>query len=122
MTKKRANEIKAELKAKYPKIKFSITTEKWRSITIKVMSAPEAYGFQFVNRQINEQWLEECLADKALEIMQDIKAIANEGVRYYDTADYGTQPSFYVWLGVGKWDKPFMTNEQLADKKNLACK
>ena len=118
MNKDRAKEIRNQLKTEFPDIKFSVRIEKWRSIHISIMSAPEKYDFQNVNnRSINEFYLERQFQNEALQIMTRVKEIANEGNRYFETGDYGTQPLFYVNLGIGKWEKSFKTTEELKKEK-----
>ena len=31
-------------------------------------------------------------------------------VSYRETGDYGTQPDFYTYITIGKWDRPFQVN------------
>lgn len=121
MNKERAKEIRNQLKTEFPDIKFSVRIERWRSIHISIMSAPEKYDFQNVNNSsINEFYLERQFQNEALDIMTRVKEIGNKGNTYWETADYGTQPSFYVHLSIGRWDKKFinfMTTEELQKEK-----
>jgi hypothetical protein len=112
MEKERVAEIRQTLKQEFPDIKFSVSKEAWRGIHINVMKAPSKYGFQDYNQKpVNEYHLESQFADHedAKSVMIKIRDIANTllGVTYRETGDYGYQPNYYVWLGIGKWDKEF---------------
>jgi len=117
MRKERVKEIREQIKKEFPFLKISARKDKWRSISIDILSAPEKYGFQEMNKPVNEFYLEEQFKGEALSIMARIREIANEGNRWFETSDYGTQPSFYVWLGIGKREKPFKTTEEIERSK-----
>lgn len=114
--KQRASELRTDLKGLYPDVKFSITIEHYSLININIMLAPEKYNFRN-GQYVNELYLEEYFEGEALEMLGNIWNIANKGVKYFETADYGTQPSFYVNINIGKSDKPFKSLEQIAEEK-----
>ena len=110
-------EIRAEIKAMFPEIKFSISKDNYNGVMIKIMKAPALYNFEkFDTRNegyydVNKFRLNEWYDGKAGEVFKAIFAIASKDVSYFETSDYGTQPSFYVSIGVGRWDKPFQNIE-----------
>ena len=114
--KQRAIELRTQLKELYPDVKFSITIHHHSSIHIDIMSAPEKYGFQNTG-SFNVFYMEESFEGETLAMMKNIWNIANVGVKHFETGDYGTQPSFYVWMHIGKWDKKFKTSEEIAEAK-----
>jgi hypothetical protein len=114
MDKQRIAEIRTALKNEFPDIKFSVTKERWSGVNINVMKAPAQYGFQEYNQKsVNEYHLESQFAShqEAKSVMMKIQQLANQilGVTYRETGDYGYQPNYYIWLGIGKWDKEFET-------------
>lgn len=114
--KQRAIELRKQLKELYPDVKFSITIHHYSSIHIDIMSAPEKYGFQNVT-DFNVYNLEKSFEGESLAMMQNIWNLANVDVVYRDTSDYGSQPSFYISMYIGKWDKPFKASEEIAEAK-----
>ena len=118
--KQRAIELRSQLKALYPDVKFSITIHHYSSIHIDIMSAPEKYGFQNTG-SFNVYYLENRFEGESLAMMQNIWNLANVDVIYRETSDYGSQPSFYVSMHIGKWDKKFKTSEEIAEAKKLSA-
>lgn len=107
-------EIRAEIKAMFPEIKFSISKDNYNGVMIKIMKAPASYNLNPDNEEyydVNEYRLDEWYSGKAQEVFKAIYAIASKDVVHYDTADYGRQPSFYISIGVGRFDKPFQNIE-----------
>ena len=107
-------EIRAELKQAFPKIKFSISKSNWNGIDIVILKAPVNLLHDTTEKykSINEHWVDNHYKDfpEALDIFIRIFEIANKDVTYRETGDYGTQPSFYVNLSVGSYNKPFKIN------------
>jgi hypothetical protein len=116
ITTERVAEIRAELKKEFPDFKFSITRENYSGINIVIMEAPidfnpickhgEGYS------QVNVYWLKEIQHQEIKEALLKIYSIANSGNRTItEDSDYGNVPAFYVWLHIGKYDKPFIKTE-----------
>lgn len=114
ITTERVAEIRAELKKEFPEYKFSITREDHSGIQIAIMEAPVDFtpicrhgeGYIQVNHfHIENNYREQPeIKDPLLKIYN----IANAGNRtLVEDGDYGSVPCFYVWLHIGKWDKPF---------------
>lgn len=101
----RVKEIRNELKATFPNVKFSVTTRNYSTVCVAIMESP----FTWVNdyQQLNEYYLKN---HENSDFLLQIKEIANAGNgTLCEDGDYGTIPMFYFDLTVGKWDKPHKT-------------
>jgi len=112
---KRVKEIRNTIKAKYPKFKFSITTNHHSSVHIDILSGP----IQMItteqrpgkgHEQVNHYYIEDHYEKfpEVRDILLDIYNIANEGngTEVID-GDYGRIPNFYVNIAIGRWDEPY---------------
>lgn len=102
----RVAEIRNTLKKKFPDVKFSVKKNGYSGVIITILKSPYFEGIKYYT--VNEFNIERRFYGKEKELLLEIANIANEGVRYYDTADYGTQPSHYLYIHIGNndWDKP----------------
>ena len=107
--------IRAYCKGHYPDCKFSVTRKDYNSITVALMEAPfEAIpedADDYTKRHSHTQHATKCGTKEAREIMEDIELFANS--YNYDHSDIYTDyfdRNFYLWLEIGKWDKPFIVN------------
>ena len=98
-------EIREQLKATFPKTKFSIKREHYSAVRIAILKSNVDFGTDY--KTINECWIAENFAGEQLELLSKVYAIASAGTTYSETADYGTQPSHYVWLSIGSCDKNY---------------
>jgi hypothetical protein len=120
----RVANIRTKLKEEFPDSKFSIRKSSYNGVNINILSAPIdlLQGKDKTNTQVNNYWIEKTYADnlEALAYLKRINEIAHIGVTYRETGDYGTQPSFYVYISIGDYDKPFLytpsTNKKLPKK------
>jgi hypothetical protein len=106
ITTERVKEIRSEIKAAFPSFKVSVTKENHSGVAIAILEAPVLLS-QTGYEQVNHYAIGREEKTDRSEVLSKITAIANNGVRYHETGDYGTQPSHYVWLSIGQWDKPF---------------
>lgn len=102
-------EIRKEIKLTFPKIKFSVTRENHSSVVVAIMESEIDFGFNY--KQLNHYHLENNgLSSEAIEIIKKILTIINSKQEQkelvYDS-DYGSVPTFYINIHVGKWDKPY---------------
>ena len=115
----RVKKIRERIKKEFPDYKFSITRDN-NGVRISIISAPlnflepEPEGTK--NISVNNYYIDEHYKDypQLRDALKKINDIASEGITHHETSDYGRQPSFYVWISVGSWDKPFI----YAPKKN----
>lgn len=105
ITKEQVKEIRQTLKSEFPKTKFSITRENYSGVRIVILKSN--IDFQCDYKQVNEYYINENYDGLQREMLSKIYAIASKGTTYFETADYGSQPSHYVWITIGQWDKKF---------------
>ena len=107
--------IRAYCKGHYPDCKFSVTRKDYNSITVALMEAP----FEAIPENVDEgikylrhiQNATKFGTEEAREIMRDIEMFGNS--YNYDRSDVYTDyfdTGFYLWLEIGKWNKPFTVN------------
>ena len=115
ITSDKVKSIRKTIKDKYPKFKFSITRENYSGVRIQLMESNIDFS-PIINDargcfQINQWTIKNTFEGntRAIQMWEDIYKIANEGngILVVD-GDYGAVPNFYVWLEVGKWDKPYV--------------
>lgn len=97
-------EIRNELKATFPQIKFSVTRENYSSVNVYIMEAP----LKFTERdyeQLNPYYLDRYSNNDVLEKIKEI-CNRNNYNRSDSQSDY-FDVGHYFNLSVGKWDKPF---------------
>jgi len=112
----RVAEIRRELKAQFPELKLSVTIGNYNGANITIFEAPADYNLDPDNRgsfSINHYHFD-FYDGKAREIFEAIYAIASKGIRYYETGDYGFQPSFYINISVGRYDREFKSSTVFA--------
>lgn len=98
-------EIRNELKALFPKTKFSIKREHYSGVRIAILKSNVNFNVDY--KTINECWISENYAGEQRDFLLKVYEIASTGTTYYETGDYGTQPSHYVWMQIGEINKPF---------------
>lgn len=137
-----AADIRKNLKAEFPKCKFSIRCELYsmgQSLHVALMSAPFAVlatdprGRQYA--QLNEHRLKEdpettgylCngahLTPDAWKMLARVNEIVN--AENWDRSDSMTDyfdVNYYVHLHIGKWDKPFVVTANKGAKENVGTK
>lgn len=108
----RVAEIRAELKNKYPEIKFSITREHGSTVSISILESYIDFKIEEgTYRQVNVYHISTQFTGDARDILLDIYNIANSGNGIMvNDGDYGNVPNFYVNINIGKWDKPYKIN------------
>ena len=115
ITSDKVKSIRKAIKDKYPKFKFSITRENHSGVRICLMESNIDFR-PIINDargcfQINQWSIKSTFEGnpRAIKMWEDIYKIADEGnYTVVEDGDYGKVPSFYVWLEVGKWDKPYI--------------
>jgi len=124
-----AKAVREFVKTKYPKSKFSVTTEKYsggRSLSVTLMSAPfnpivddKFWSVSTDNKKyysVNQFYIEtsEALSGEAKKVFSEIREFYNQF--NYNNSDPQTDyfsVGFYETLAIGRWDKGF---EQTASK------
>jgi hypothetical protein len=114
--------IRTELKAKFPKWKFSVRKGSGSlSVDVNIMQGTESFDDHFSNgrryAQVNQYWIKDHFADsserQAIEMINEIMHNAPGragGKVYFDESDAQTDyfhTAFYTHLSIGKWDKDY---------------
>jgi hypothetical protein len=108
LSAERVKEIRTQLKKEFPSFKFSITRDDCSGIKISILESNVDFNLgEATYKQANVYWIDRDFTGQAKEVLKRIMAIAHSGVKYYETGDYGNQPSFYVSINIGQWDKPY---------------
>jgi len=97
-----------QLKEAFPDYKFSVRRENYSGITVTILEGSTQLLEEGENYEnVNVYSIDRGYADrpKVKEVLQKIYSIINEGNKYRETGDYGTQPDFYVYLYIGESDK-----------------
>lgn len=105
ITKEEVQKIRVELKTLFPKTKFSIVREHHSGVRIAILKSNIDFAINY--KQVNECWIEENFEGAQREMLQKIYGVASHGTTWFETGDYGFQPSHYVWITIGQWDKDF---------------
>jgi len=116
ITTERVAQIRKELKATFPTIKFSVTREHHSSVNVVIMEAPfnmlpeGEKSYEIINHfYIKEQHKD---TPQKCEILLRVYEIMNAGNgTLVNDGDYGNVPRFYTHISIGKWDRPFKVTE-----------
>jgi len=105
VTKKRK-----EIKKAFPNWKFSITKRHHSTLCVDILEADIKLTEQD-NQAVNHYYIKDHF-QKQPEVRDALQKIANimlegEKVISHD-GDYGNIPNFYVSLGIGQWNRPFV--------------
>ena len=107
-TTQRVKEIRNELKNVLPAYKFSVTKRHYNGVTIVILSGPAK--LTETHESVNHYYINENTDPVKRNVLTIIDKIANEGVSYRETGDYGTQPDFYVNIKIGEYDRHYIHN------------
>lgn len=109
ITNEEMTEKRNAIKKAFPNWKFSITRHNYSTIVVDILQAPIDLVNNSGNRNVNCFYIKETFTGEAKEALLKIHDIAANGKRAltYDQ-DYGSVPTFYTDINIGKWDKPFI--------------
>lgn len=97
-----------KLKEAFPDYKFSVRREGYSGITVTILEGSTQLLEEGENYEnVNVYSIDRVYADRpqVKDVLQKIYSILDEGNGRRETADYGTQPDFYVYLYIGESDK-----------------
>lgn len=103
--------IRAYCKGHYPDCKFSVTRKNYNSITVALMEAPFEAIAEGASSSGHVSFARSRCTLEANKILSDIETFGNS--YNYDHSDAYTDyfdKNFYLWLEIGKWNKPFAIN------------
>jgi hypothetical protein len=98
-------EIRTELKNQFPNAKFSIKREHYSGVRIAVLASNVDFGIDY--KQVNEYYINEHYSGDQAALLSKVYDIASKGTTWRETCDYGSQPSHYVWITIGAFDKTY---------------
>jgi len=106
---------RVELKKRFPKFKFSVTTVHNCKIAVKILSSPLDVKFTQSWRDgvesVNHFYINEHYADQPelCKVLNEIKNIINaENTGGYEDGDYGWIPDYYIDIQIGSYEKPYV--------------
>lgn len=118
--------IRKELKAAFPKWKFSVRKDNHLAVAVTILKGTCSFedGFKHGKRhaQVNQYWISEHWTDaeeamvltKINEIMHNAPGRANKDRKFYDNSDAMTDyfdTAFYTHLSIGGWNKEYQCIE-----------
>jgi hypothetical protein len=101
-------EIRNELKARFPKFKFSVVRRDGMAVNVSVMRGPIDFGKSDVS--VNKYWLEQHWGHnpKAFKFLKEVVSIVGREQRIISRdTDYGDWPNFYYDISIGQWNRPY---------------
>ncbi len=115
ITKEQVKEKRNLLKKALPEYKLSVRCEHYSVIDVSIMSGPVDLlpNDTEKHKQVNHFHIDSNYKDlpetkRVLNIINDIAGNGN----YIESVDgdYGSIPSFYVHINIGKWDREYVIN------------
>lgn len=108
--------LKLEVNILFPKVKISAKKNHYNSTSITILESPfdiftnagdydNHYTISAYDLRRNNE--NNTYTDKGFKLLKTIHDTIHQDVTYYETCDYGTQPSLYVDIRVGNWDRKF---------------
>jgi hypothetical protein len=100
------------LKKALPEFKISVKTVHYSTISVTILSGPFDLLPNSVEKyeQVNKFYIDDHYADlpETKDVLKKVLDIANKG-NYIESedGDYGSIPSFYTRISIGKWDRPY---------------
>lgn len=110
ISKERVKEIKQQLVKKFPDVKFSVSRHHFTMIYICILESPLSWVNG--NEDFNHFYLDRYENAGFLKAIKDIANAGNQ-IEYVD-GDYGSIPSFYLTIRLGKWDKDHYRDHKLS--------
>mgnify|MGYP006266484321 CR=1 FL=1 len=105
ITKEQVQEIRQTLKSTFPKTKFSITRVDYSGVRIVIRQSDVNFDVEY--KQVNEYYIDKNYTGSQRDMLKTIRNVASKGVTYRETGDYGHQPSHYIWINIGEYDRHF---------------
>lgn len=107
ITPEHVKAIRIELAKLLPEYKLSITREHGSSVNISIMSGP--CDFETTHASVNHFYIDRDYEGEAKRVLSLIAKTADKDNKdMYEDGDYGTAPTYYVNIEIGKWNKPYV--------------
>lgn len=101
ISKEEVQEIRERLKKTFPGIKFGLRRKDYCCIELTIKSSPFFAGITY--KQVNIYSIECTYACEELKFLRQAIGICCSKQTHHETADYGTQPSYYTYVYIGDW-------------------
>lgn len=104
-------QIREELKRALPEFKLSVVREHHSSVNVSIMAGSVDFGGDHLD--INQYWYKDHYKDNP-EVLKVIETILNTIYKVetprelVNDSDYGSVPTFYINISVGKWDRKYI--------------
>lgn len=111
--------IREKIKEKYgDKYKFSVTTQHNSTVNICIMEGVKDFTNPNYDRNDHSYGREKQYTKAYYELEEKLLDVCREVNQpsYYETGDYGTQPSYYKYVQLGQWDKEYIYNPSYGKK------
>lgn len=106
ITTESVKEIRDDLKLTFPEFRFSVRREHYSSVNIAIVSGPIDFGTKYC--QVSKYHLDSSWTGEQYKMLRLIFDYATRDQReLVNDSDYGSVPTFYVNVSIGKWDKPY---------------
>ena len=107
ISSEKVKEIRTNLKAAFPEIKFSVRKENHSAVRVTILQSPYDFGMTGNYTDVNHYWLHQSKLNHK-EILEQIAKISNDGnhnnsrpeIDYFDVG-------WYFTLKIGDWDRPY---------------
>jgi len=112
ITKEQVKTRRTLLRKLLPDFKLSVRNVDYSTIDVTVLSGPIDMAPDTTDKyvQVNRFYIDEHYEDlpEVKKVLNTILEVANKG-NYIESedGDYGSIPSFYTRINIGKWDKPY---------------
>jgi len=114
ISKEEVAQKRKAIKAAFPNYKISVVGRHYSSIEVAVMTGPiQLLAPEYIergNESVNPFYITENFKTDVVkrELLEGIYAIINDGnYTASEDGDYGSIPSFYTRIEIGKWDKSY---------------
>jgi hypothetical protein len=104
ISKEEVQEIRERLKKTFPGIKFGLRRVRYSCIELTIKSSPFFAGTTY--KLVSIYSPERVYTGEELTFLRQVNDICCSKQTQFETSDYGTQPSYYVFVYIGNTNKP----------------
>lgn len=117
ITKSEVKAIREELKKQFPNLRFSVTGANSHSVNVSLIKGDVDFSdvtdkghFQVNHHHLFNYGEHQGLFEHILRVIKVAPGIAEGGQTWFDDSDSMTDyfhTAFYIWMSVGRWNKPY---------------
>ena len=118
ISKEEVAQKRKELKRALPEFKLSVVNRGHSQISVSIIEGPiemlePGKSYESVNHYyIKDHYKDQPAVRKVLQTIYDIIS-RDQSELVYD-GDYGSVPTFYVSISIGRWDRPYVVKAPVA--------